>query len=182
MQDVIEAGQSSGELTHRTSCTVPLPVSWRVNQEKHIMDLPGMLASVRRIRTTNMYQLVFQPNTRSSLCVDFDGQVLTVGRRDDNDIVIDDPSVSACHARFSMEDEGGLFVVDLGSSNGTWLNGRQVVRQRLVSGDVLSIARRVEVLVLEDDEIEGFVRPDPEVLKELAESVRSLFVKKDAET
>ena len=138
-----------------------------------------MLASVRRIRITNMYQLVFQPNTRSSLCVDFDGQVLTVGRREDNDIVIDDPSVSSCHARFYME-ESGLFVEDLGSSNGTWLNGRQVVRQRLAPGDVLSIAHRVEVLVLEDDESQGFVRPDPEVLKELAESVRSLFVRKDA--
>lgn len=126
-----------------------------------------------------MYQLVFQPNTRLSLCVDFDGQVLTVGRREDNDIVIDDPSVSACHARFCME-EGGLFVLDLGSSNGTWLNGRQIGRERLAPGDVLSIARRVEVLVLEDDENEGFVRPDPEVLKELAESVRSLFVRKDA--
>jgi hypothetical protein len=34
--------------------------------------------------------------------------------------------------------------------------------------------------VLEDDESEGFVRPDPAVLKELAESVRSLFVRKDA--
>ena len=128
-----------------------------------------------------MYQLVFQPNTRSSLCVDFDGQVLSVGRREDNDIVIDDPSVSACHARFCME-EGALFVVDLGSSNGTWLNGRQIGRQRLAPGDVLCIARRVEVLVLEDDEGEGFVRPDPEVLKELAESVRSLFVRKDAGT
>lgn len=128
-----------------------------------------------------MYQLVFQPNTRSSLCVDLDGQVMTVGRGEDNDIVIDDPSVSACHARFCME-EGGLFVLDLGSSNGTWLNGRQIGRERLVPGDVLSIARRVEVLVLEDDENEGFVRPDPEVLKELAESVRSLFVRKDAGT
>jgi pSer/pThr/pTyr-binding forkhead associated (FHA) protein len=126
-----------------------------------------------------MYQLVFQPNTRSSLCVDFDGQVLSVGRSEDNDIVIDDPAVSACHARLCLE-EGALFVVDLGSSNGTWLNGRQVGRERLAPGDVLSIARRVEVLVLEDDESEGFVRPDPAVLKELAESVRSLFVRKDA--
>jgi pSer/pThr/pTyr-binding forkhead associated (FHA) protein len=126
-----------------------------------------------------MYQLVFQPNTRSSLCVDFDGRVLSVGRSEDNDIVIDDPAVSACHARLCLE-EGALFVVDLGSSNGTWLNGRQVGRERLAPGDVLSIARRVEVLVLEDDESEGFVRPDPAVLKELAESVRSLFVRKDA--
>lgn len=141
-----------------------------------------MLAFVTRIRITNMYQLVFQPNTGSSLCVDFDGRILTVGRREDNDVVIDDPSVSACHARFCVEEEGGLFVVDLDSSNGTWLNGRQIGRERLAPGDVLSIARRVEVLVLEDDENEAFVRPDAEALRELAESVRSLFVRRDAGT
>ncbi|MBV6499083.1 MAG: hypothetical protein CJBNEKGG_01533 [Prosthecobacter sp.] len=126
-----------------------------------------------------MYQLVFQPNTRSSLCVNFDGRVLTVGRHEDNDIVIEDPAVSAHHAKFCLE-EDGLVVLDAGSSNGTWLNGRQVCRERLAHGDVRSIARLVEVLVLEDDESEGFVRPDTALLRELAKSVRSLFVRKDA--
>ena len=138
-----------------------------------------MLGWTIHFRTRDMYQLVFQPNTRSSLCMNLDAPVLTLGRQGDNDIIIDDPAVSAHHAKFCMEEEEGLYVLDLGSRNGTWVNGRQVCRERLAPGDVLSIAHRVEVLVLEDNENEGFPRPDPAVLRELAESVRSLFVRKD---
>lgn len=124
-----------------------------------------------------MYQLVFQPNTHSSLSVEFSGPVLAVGRREDNDVVIDDPAVSAQHARFYVE-EGSLYVLDGGSRNGTWVNGRRVCREKLGPGDGISIAHRVEVLVLEESAFEGFARPDPATFKELAESVRALFLKR----
>lgn len=59
-----------------------------------------------------------------------DRPVLTIGRRTDQDIVIDDPSVSRAHARIYVT-AGEAAVEDLGSTNGTALNGRPVGRERV---------------------------------------------------
>ena len=65
---------------------------------------------------------------------------LTVGRRESCDIVLRFPNVSGSHCELSIEN-GYWFVKDLGSSNGTKVNGVRAKRQRLDPGDKLSIAR-----------------------------------------
>jgi len=50
---------------------------------------------------------------------------ILVGRAPDNDVVLDEPSVSARHARIDVE-PNGVFVTDLGSTNGTWVDGRRL--------------------------------------------------------
>ena len=65
---------------------------------------------------------------------------LTVGRRESCDIVLRFPNVSGSHCELSVEN-GYWFVKDLGSSNGTKVNGVRVKRQRLDPGDRLSVAR-----------------------------------------
>lgn len=65
---------------------------------------------------------------------------LTVGRRESADIVLRFPNVSATHCELSMID-GYWHVKDLGSSNGTRVNGTQVREQRLHPGDTLSVAK-----------------------------------------
>ena len=60
---------------------------------------------------------------------------MTVGRSDDCDITLPSSKVSRQHARFSAAD-GGVTVEDLGSSNGTRLNGRAIASaQALMDGD-----------------------------------------------
>jgi len=59
-----------------------------------------------------------------------DRPALTIGRRADQDIVIDDPSVSRTHARIHAT-EGEAAVEDVGSTNGTALNGRPIGRSRV---------------------------------------------------
>lgn len=63
-----------------------------------------------------------------------------IGRGADNDIVLDDLLVSGHHAELRRSGDGYL-VVDLGSRNGTYHNGRQVPRARLHPGDLVSIGR-----------------------------------------
>jgi hypothetical protein len=51
------------------------------------------------------------------------GPVVTIGRRADQDIVLNDPSVSRAHARIDIERDGAE-ISDVGSTNGTLVNGR----------------------------------------------------------
>jgi hypothetical protein len=55
--------------------------------------------------------------------------ILTVGRARDNDVIVTDRSVSRHHARMKRLDGGGYLVLDAGSSNGTSVNGRNVLAQ-----------------------------------------------------
>jgi len=61
---------------------------------------------------------------------------ITIGRMSDNDIVLDTPMVSAIHARIIAEKDR-LEVFDLGSANGTWVNGQRIRQQLLHHGDRL---------------------------------------------
>jgi len=57
---------------------------------------------------------------------EFVGHRLAVGRLSDNDVQLDEGSVSSRHAEIVV-DEGAAVLRDLGSTNGTFLNGEQVV-------------------------------------------------------
>ncbi len=62
-----------------------------------------------------------------------------VGRSEDNDVVVSDPSVSRRHARLSRADGGDGFVIeDLGSTNGTLLDGAPIDRERIEGGEELT--------------------------------------------
>jgi hypothetical protein len=67
------------------------------------------------------------------------GEGATLGRSDGADIRIDDPFASSAHARiFSRGDF--MYVEDMGSTNGTYLNGRQIRdAERLKMADVIRI-------------------------------------------
>ncbi|MFS8477646.1 MAG: FHA domain-containing protein [Micromonosporaceae bacterium] len=65
---------------------------------------------------------------------------LRIGRDPDNDVILDDLLVSKHHAEVRHVN-GTYLVVDLGSRNGTFHNGRQVPRALLAPGDMISIGR-----------------------------------------
>jgi pSer/pThr/pTyr-binding forkhead associated (FHA) protein len=66
-----------------------------------------------------------------------------VGYADDCAVRIrEDPYASSRHARFSRDEAGRTYVEDLGSTNGTWVNGRRIYGPTLVRpGDVVRIGR-----------------------------------------
>jgi len=69
-----------------------------------------------------------------------DGSSLLVGRAPTSDVPVMDSTVSRRHAELWVEN-GGVFVRDLGSSNGTYLNGARVTEGRARSGDALRFGR-----------------------------------------
>ncbi len=69
---------------------------------------------------------------------EFDKSRVVLGRSRDADFRLDDPNVSRRHAVLYWED-GGMFVKDLRSTNGTLLNGRPVTSSPLHDGDIITV-------------------------------------------
>src|SRR5215210_8549435 len=68
------------------------------------------------------------------------GAALTVGRALTSDVPLLDPTVSRRHASL-VADEAGIELNDLGSSNGTFVNGARVEHARVSPGDVLTFGK-----------------------------------------
>jgi ABC-type multidrug transport system ATPase subunit/pSer/pThr/pTyr-binding forkhead associated (FHA) protein/ABC-type multidrug transport system permease subunit len=67
------------------------------------------------------------------------GGTVRIGRNRDNDVVLDDPLVSRHHAELRAAQGGGWVVADLGSFNGTFVNGRRVDESPLKDHDLVGI-------------------------------------------
>ena len=74
--------------------------------------------------------------------------MIYIGRSQENDIIIDNVAVSRRHAQMEMKEGKGYVLRDLGSSNGTFLNGVQIDANDhpLADGDVIGVAK-FEILV-----------------------------------
>lgn len=68
------------------------------------------------------------------------GRVLVVGRAVASDFPIYDPTVSRRHAELTLRD-GGVHVRDLGSSNGTFLNGEQITEAMTSADDIITFGK-----------------------------------------
>jgi pSer/pThr/pTyr-binding forkhead associated (FHA) protein len=69
-----------------------------------------------------------------------DRAVLVVGRDESCDIVIDEPLVSRAHARLERRGDR-YFVLDIGSTNSTRVNGDAVAERELHHGDEVTFSR-----------------------------------------
>lgn len=71
------------------------------------------------------------------------GNGITAGRSADADVVLDDPYASEFHFRVAVQD-GAVLLSDLGSTNGTYVNGRRVtVPTGLSRGDSIQIGNTI---------------------------------------
>jgi hypothetical protein len=66
-------------------------------------------------------------------------QVMRIGRPPDNDINVSDLGVSKQHAELRRTPAGRCSIIDLGSHNGTYVNGTRVSQQDLNEGDIITI-------------------------------------------
>lgn len=78
--------------------------------------------------------------------IPFDKDALAVGRKPDNDIVIDNPAISGHHCRISVQG-GTYFVEDLESTNGTFVNEKRVKKSGLHHNDVVGVAKHALVFI-----------------------------------
>ena len=79
------------------------------------------------------------PNAGSTFLMDRDST--NAGRDPESDVFLDDITVSRKHAVFERRSGGSWFVRDVGSLNGTYVNGEQVDETKLATGDEVQIGK-----------------------------------------
>ncbi|MGQ4365758.1 FHA domain-containing protein [Streptomyces sp. SAS_272] len=82
-------------------------------------------------------------------------RTVRIGRAADNELVVDDLVVSRRHAELRALPDGGHEIVDLGSHNGTYLNGLPVDRAPVGAGDIVGIGHSAFCLV--GDQLQEYV-------------------------
>ena len=85
------------------------------------------------------YKLIFRSGSLAGTERNFSQNELIVGRDPMHSMAVDDPKVSRDHLRIYTEDDQ-LFLVDLESTNGTFVNGKRMTKPtRLKNGDLVSV-------------------------------------------
>jgi adenylate cyclase len=83
---------------------------------------------------------------------------LLIGRRESCDIVLRFSNVSGQHARMTLE-SGYWFLTDLGSRNGTKVDGYRISRKRLDPGAKIAIAKHTYIIEYSPEELGAFGPP-----------------------
>lgn len=89
--------------------------------------------------------------------IPLDREQLMIGRKPDNDVVIDNPAVSGRHAKL-VRVQAVYFLEDMGSTNGTFVNEKKIDKRQLKDGDRVTIGKHV---LLYEDGTKGAPPPPP---------------------
>lgn len=94
--------------------------------------------------------MIYRENSTAKVIVTLDGRIqqevvlaksrMTVGRRPGNDLILDHLTVSGQHAAIDTAPSGS-FILDLGSTNGTLVNGQPITKHLLQDDDVIDIGK-----------------------------------------
>jgi pSer/pThr/pTyr-binding forkhead associated (FHA) protein len=96
----------------------------------------------------SQFQLIMRTGPTPGATFTLEGDQLNIGRDSTNEITINDAEISRHHARLTFQ--GGKYVLeDLGSTNGTFVNGQRLAGPRVLkAGEVVSFGEQI-VLVFE---------------------------------
>nr|BFE66298.1 hypothetical protein GCM10020063_108240 [Dactylosporangium thailandense] len=109
--------------------------------EVHLGSADGPKITFRVRTITEQLPVEPSPPQREATRHEFEAGRIRIGRGADNDIVLSDLRSSRNHAELRRTATGGFEVVDLGSRNGTFHNGKQVTREDMRPGDLISIGK-----------------------------------------
>ena len=127
-----------------------------------------------------MAKLVLSFNGEFVKDYELDKEILTIGRKPDNDIHIDNLAVSGNHAKI-LTILNDSFIEDLGSTNGTYINGEKITKHALQSGESVVIGKhelKYENASAESGESDFektmIIRPDAEGMPETEEADKNI--------
>ena len=94
----------------------------------------------------SQFQLIMRSGPTPGAAFTLEGDQIDVGRDSTNEIVINDAEISRRHARLTFQ--GGKYVLeDLGSTNGTFVNGQRLAGPRVLKpGEVVSFGEQIVMI------------------------------------
>ena len=69
---------------------------------------------------------------------DLGGPLISIGRGAENDLILDDAQVSRHHAQLKLH-QGAYSLTDMGSTNGSYVNGQRITEIALGPGDIIEV-------------------------------------------
>jgi dipeptidyl aminopeptidase/acylaminoacyl peptidase len=93
-------------------------------------------------------KLTFESGPFAGRIVALPNQTVTFGRAPDNEVVVGDAATSGRHGRIEVR-SGAFWISDLGSTNGTLVNGEPVIERQLAHGDLIAIGQNTIRFTLE---------------------------------
>ncbi len=115
---------------------------------KETVSLQAMPPEQVATGSTYAALLTFETGPFAGRIVALPSQMVSLGRAPDNDIVVGDPATSGHHGRIEVR-QGSFWISDLGSTNGTLVNGEPVIEKQLSDGDMIAIGQNTLRFTLE---------------------------------
>jgi len=75
--------------------------------------------------------------------------IIRIGKAEDNDYIADDVHVSRYHAILKRDENGNLFIEDMNSTNGTFVNGNRVMKKKISSSDRIVLGNQYQLNISE---------------------------------
>ncbi|MEP6752518.1 MAG: prolyl oligopeptidase family serine peptidase [Candidatus Dormiibacterota bacterium] len=143
------APASQSEFSEEATSIIP---AWQpadsLSDSKRTVSLQAVPPEVVAAGTGFPAKLTFETGPFAGRMVALPNQTVTFGRAPDNDVVVGDAATSGRHGR--IEVRGGAFwISDLGSTNGTLVNGEPVIERQLGHGDLIAVGQNTIRFTLE---------------------------------
>jgi len=141
----VAAGPGNGAPAEATSfdeATSVIP-AWQqsdANPAKETVSLQAMPPEQVAAGSGYAALLTFEAGPFAGRIVAVPNQMISIGRAPDNDVVVGDPATSGHHGRIEVRN-GSFWISDLGSTNGTQVNGEPVLEHQLSDGDSIAIGQ-----------------------------------------
>lgn len=111
-------------------------------------------------------ELVFQISdspVRPPVFQKVDGGLIRIGRAFDNDLILNDATISPHHAEISIDEDGKIWLLDMDSLNGSWVDRTQSNKQKieLHSGSELTLGKTILHVFTPEHPVESAVKITP---------------------
>ncbi|WP_149203392.1 FhaA domain-containing protein [Actinotalea subterranea] len=143
LADELAANVTDHSTQQRYAFVGPVTVAFVENEELETgrfqvrsATVRGAVAPATSVAATPRHPLVDIDGQRYLLT----GPVTVIGRGSEADIIVDDPGISRRHLEIRVTPDG-VIASDLGSTNGTFVEGHQVPAATLVDGNTITIGR-----------------------------------------
>jgi len=144
--------QDDGEQTDSSEPATSIIPAWQPpempSESRRTVSLSAMPPEAIAAGETFLAKLSFESGPFAGRIVALPNQMVTVGRAPDNDVVVGDPATSGRHGRIEVR-SGVFWISDLGSTNGTLVNGEPVIEKELSDGDLIAIGQNTIRFTLE---------------------------------